>query len=141
MAKLIEVLKKEHTVIAEALDKVRGQGLTSKEGQNSLLAAKKGLLGHLKKEDLLLYPVLNKAAESDASLKRTLETFAKDMEGISRAALEFFEKYSDGGLGLEFGRDFGKFYALLCQRISKEENIIFEKYDELNQHLDINIFA
>ena len=141
MAKLIEVLKKEHTVIAETLDKARSQGLTSKGGQNSLLAVKMGLLAHLKKEDVLLYPVLNKAAESDANLKRTLETFAKDMEGISRAALEFFEKYSDGGLGLEFGRDFGKFYALLTQRVSKEENIIFKKYDELNQQIDVNIFT
>ena len=141
MAKLIEVLKKEHTVIAEALDNVRGQGLTSKKGQKFLLAAKKGLLAHLKKEDVLLYPVLNKAAENDVNLKRTLETFAKDMEEISKAALEFFEKYSDGGLGLEFGRDFGKFYGLLSLRISKEENIIFAKYDELNQQIDVNIFA
>jgi len=141
MAKLIEVLKKEHTVIAETLNKARDQGLTSKEGQNVLLAAKNGLLAHLQKEDVHLYPVLNKAAESDANLKRTLETFAKDMEEISRAALEFFEKYSDGGSGLEFGRDLGKFYTLLYQRISKEEKIIFEKYDELNQQIGVSIFA
>jgi hypothetical protein len=99
------------------------------------------LLAHLKKEDVLFYPVLNKAAESDTNLKRTLEIFAKDMEGISRTALEFFGKYSDGGSGLEFGTDFGKFYGVLSQRISKEENILFEKYDELNQQIDVNIFA
>ena len=141
MTKLVEVLKKEHTVIAEALVNARGQGFTSIEGQKFFLAAKKGLLAHLKKEDVLLYPVLNKAAENDVNLKRTLETFAKDMEEISKVALEFFEKYSDGGSGLEFGRDFGKFYGLLSQRISKEENIILAKYDELNQQIDVNIFT
>jgi len=62
-----------------------------------------------------------------------LDNFAKDMEVISEAAFEFFEKYSTGGSGIEFAKDFGRLFALLSQRISKEENIIYKKYEELNQ--------
>ena len=131
MSKLVEELRKEHAVIAETLNKVKSLGFTLKEGQNTLLAAKSGFLAHLKKEDEQLYPVLKNAAESDANLKRSLDAFAKDMNEISKAALEFFDKYSTGGSGMEFAKDFGKVFATLSQRIRKEENILYQKYDEL----------
>ncbi len=133
MSKLVEELKKDHAVIAETLNKVKKLGIVSTEGQNTLLAAKNGLLAHLKNEDEQLYPVLNNAAKSDANLKRNLEMFAKDMDTISKTALEFFDKYSAGGSGIEFARDFGKLFATLSQRISKEERIIYKEYDKLKQ--------
>ncbi len=133
MSRLVEELKQDHKVIAETLNKVKGLGITSEEGQSTLLSAKAGLLAHLKKEDEQLYPVLNNAAKSDDNLKRQLDIFAKDMEGISIGALEFFAKYSSGGSGIEFAKDFGSLFATLSQRIGKEESIIYKKYDELKQ--------
>ncbi len=133
MSKLVDELKRDHSVIAETLNKVSSLGVTSKEGQNTLLAAKSSLLAHLKKEDEELYPVLNNAAESDATLKQTLDVFAKDMTGISKAALDFFEKYSTGGSGIEFAKDFGRLFGKLSQRISQEENILYKKHDEIKQ--------
>jgi len=133
MSKLIEELKKEHVVISEIFNKIKELGITSKEGQNTLLTAKTGLLAHLKKEDAQLYPVLNKAAARDSNLKRTLDLFAKDMDEISKIAFDFFNKYAKGGSGLEFAKDFGKLYATFTQRIRKEENTIYAKYDELEQ--------
>jgi hypothetical protein len=131
MSKLVEELKKEHSVIAEILNNVKSLGIASEQGQKTLLAAKNVFLAHLKKEDEQLYLVLNNAAESDVNLKWTLDMYAKDMEGISKAALEFFEKYSTGGSGIKFAEDYGSFVAKLSQRIRKEENIIYAKYDEL----------
>ena len=133
MSQLVEELKKEHTVIAETLKKVKSLGVTSEEGQKTLIAAKGGLLAHLKKEDEQLYPILNKAAESDPNLKRTLDWFAKDMNEISKAALDFFDKYSTASSSMEFAKDFGGLSATLSIRISKEENIIYVKYDELKK--------
>ncbi len=133
MSNLVEELKKEHALIVEILNKVKDLGINSEEGQKMFISAKNGLLAHIKKEDELFYPLLYKAAESDADLKRTLDTFAKDMEVISKAVLEFFEKYSNGGSGLEFAKDFGKIYSKLSQRIFKEENIIYKKYNELEK--------
>ena len=131
MSKLIDELKQQHTEIADTLRKVTSIGVTSERGQKILLAAKSNLLAHLNKEDRELYPVLQKAAESNAKLKVTLELYAKDMDKISKAALEFFEKYSTGGSGLEFARDFGKIQRALHQRIRNEESTLYKKYDEL----------
>jgi hypothetical protein len=133
MSKLIEELEKEHAVIVETLSKVKKFGITSSEGQNTLIAAKNGFLAHLKKEDDQLYPFLNKAAESNAALKQTLEMFAKDMDAISKTALDFFDKYSIGGSGIEFAMDFGALSAKLSQRIFKEESTIYKKYVELKK--------
>lgn len=132
MTRLIESLKAEHLVIAQTLNKVKAAGINTKEGQVILLSAKKGLLAHLKKEDRELYPLLNKAAESDQNLKRTLALFANDMNDISFRALAFFDKYSANASGIEFARDFGGLFATLSQRIRKEENIIYKKFDEIN---------
>ena len=133
MSALVEELRNEHTVIAETLNKVKTLGISSEEGQSTLLAAKMGLLAHLKKEDEQLYPVLRNAAKSDARLKKTLDTFARDMDAISQTALEFFDKYSTGGSGIEFAKDFGRLFATLSMRISSEEKIVYAKYDELMQ--------
>lgn len=132
MSQLIEELKKEHTLIVDILNEVAKLGITSNEGQRKLLDAKQGLLAHLKKEDDRLYPVLKSAAEKNPALKQTLDIFAKDMTGISKAAIDFFGKYSQGGSGLEFARDIGKLFTTLKSRIRKEEDILYKEYDRLN---------
>ena len=133
MSKLVNELIKEHSVIFETLNEVKALGIGSKEGQNTLLAVKSGLLAHLNKEDEQLYPILNNAAASDANLSRSLDLFAKDMDEISNVAMEFFNKHSTGGSGLEFSKDFGGLFATLHQRMRKEEGILYQKYDKLEQ--------
>lgn len=132
MSQLIEELKKEHTVIVDILNEVSKLGITTKEGQRKLLDAKQGLLAHLKKEDDRLYPVLKTAAEKNPALKQTLDLFAQDMAGISKAAIDFFAKYSQGGSGLEFARDIGALFTTLKSRIRKEEDILYSEFDRLN---------
>ncbi|MET1254847.1 hemerythrin domain-containing protein [Aliikangiella maris] len=131
MAKLVDELQQEHQVIIGYLDAIRVAGVTSPEGQSKLQLARKGLLAHLKKEDERLYPLLNKAAQSSPELKRTLEIFAKDMDEISRNAEAFFHKYSNGGSGIEFAKDFGSLIATLNQRIQKEESVIYKRFNEI----------
>ena len=133
MPKLIEELKKEHTVIVETLNRIKKLGISSAEGKNTLLAAKNILLAHLKKEDEQLYPFLNKVAKNNDNLARILEIFAKDIDIISKTALDFFDKYSTSYSGIEFAKSFGNLFATLSQRISKEEKIIYKKYDELKR--------
>lgn len=133
MSKLVEELKQEHASLVEVLEKVRTLGISSEDGQKLFLSAKEGLLLHLKKEDEQLYPSLRNAAENNEKLQRTLDTFFKDMETISTAALEFFNKYSRGGAGIEFAKDFGRLFATLGSRIRREENLLYPEYDKLNQ--------
>lgn len=133
MVNLIEELRNDHAKIVEVLTKVKELGITSKEGQDILLAAKEGLLAHLKKEDGRLYPPLRKAAEKNQALKRTLDRFAKDMEVTSRAALAFFQKYAQGGSDIEFAKDFGRLVGTLSIRIKREEEILLPEYEKLMQ--------
>jgi hypothetical protein len=130
---LVERLKRDHAFIVDALNKVKERGISSKEGQDTLLSAKTALLAHLKAEDEQLYPPLKKEAEKNDTLKGTLDVFAREMETVSKDALRFFDKYSGGGSGLEFARDFGRLYAALSQRIWREENILYPHYDTLNR--------
>lgn len=132
MSKLVEELKREHSVIADILNEVSKLGISTVDGQKKLLDAKTGLLAHLKKEDEQLYPVLRKAAEKDTALQQTLDIFAKDMAGISTAAVGFFGKYANGGSGLEFARDIGGLFTTLKSRIRKEEDILYKEFDKLN---------
>ena len=130
MPKLIQELKEEHVFIAETLSKLKDFGISSQERLEIMIAAKRSLLEHLKKEDEQLYPALNRLAESDADLNRTLEVFAKDMNAISKAVLVFFEKYSAGGSGTEFAKDFGWIIAKLSKRLISEEEVICTRYIE-----------
>ncbi|WDE04368.1 hemerythrin domain-containing protein [Thalassomonas viridans] len=132
MSALIKELTAEHVEITMALNKAKQLGIQSPRGREALLAVKKGLLAHLEKEDRLLYPALNRAAQSNSSLKRTLDVFAADMDKVSASALAFFDKYADGGSGIEFAKEFGGLFATLSQRIRKEETILYKKFDEVS---------
>jgi len=131
---LVQELKKEHAAIASALEKASKLGIGTKEGQLELFRAKTLLLNHLKKEDDKLYPSLRSAAKNNDHLKRTLKSFADDMDKISEAALGFFDKYTDGGSGIEFARDFGGLYSKLSMRIRKEETILYDLFDSLDSN-------
>ena len=131
MSDLVDRLKKEHKILVEALDSMTTLGVTSKDGQEKLYAAKEALLAHLSLEDRELYPVLRKAAESDDAVKRTLDVFAKDMEEISNTALSFFAKYAQGGDSLEFAKELGRLMGALKNRIGREEDVLYAQYDKL----------
>lgn len=132
MSQLTQELKQEHGNIANLLGEITKLGITSTEGQRKLMNAKQGLLAHLKKEDDRLYPALQRAAESNPALKETLDVYAKDMAGISNAAINFFTKYANGGSGIEFGKDIGGLVSTLKVRIRKEEDVLYKEYDKLN---------
>ncbi len=130
MSKLIDELKGDHQKLAQVLTEVKTKGPT-KEGLQLLTASKAALLGHLKKEDTFLYPELKKAAANDNRLKATLDTFASDMDKISKAAIDFFNKWEKGGDGMEFAKDVGNLIAVLQGRIRREESSLYPEYDKV----------
>ena len=131
MSKLVEELKNEHAMVVAALEKVKKLGIGSQEGQEALASVKEALLGHLKKEDEQFYPTLKKAAQNNPRLARSLEAYAGELAEVSKAALQFFEKYARGGISTEFTTDFGKLSAALADRIRKEESYLYAEYDKL----------
>jgi iron-sulfur cluster repair protein YtfE (RIC family) len=131
MPDLIDELKQEHESCAKILNRLHVIGLNTEEGKGLLAQAKIHFLDHLKKEDDMLYPVLLNSAKKDSNLLRSIEGFSQNLEGITSYVKEFFSKYSDGGEGEEFDKDFGKLFTMLSTRIRREELILFKKYREI----------
>ena len=134
MARLIDELKKDHAAIEAMLTRAKDSSISHKEAHKILITAQASLLAHLKKEDAQLYPVLNRAAASDASLKRTVDFYAKDMDEISGNAINFFQKYSspDAAIDIEFAKAFGRLFSTIARRLRSEENSLYKEYEKLN---------
>ena len=132
MDTLITKLKEEHKQLLETLDKINQLGVSSPQGMVLLFSIKNALLDHLEKEDLLLYPVLQAAAEHHPKLKDTLNLFAKDMEKITETATVFFNTYENGSSGVKFATDFGTMLGTLRVRIRREESILYAEYEKIN---------
>lgn len=134
MARLTDDLKKDHAEIAAMLEQVKDAKTSHKEAHKILLSARATLMKHLRKEDSHLYPLLNSAAAKDEGLKKTLDFYAKDMEGITRNAEAFFDKYTRSGaeLNIEFAVAFGRLFADISRRLRSEESTIYREYDKLS---------
>ena len=134
MPQLIEKLKLDHFEISDLFREIAHLGVTSEEGQKKLLDSKETLLTHLKKEDDELYPVLWEMAKDNHDLKLKLESFANDMDNVTRTISAFFEKYTGGEHGTDFKIDFQKIYLILTERINNEESILFPEYKKSEPH-------
>lgn len=130
MSKLVQELKQDHEKLAQVLSAALSKGPT-KEGLQLLTTSKAALLAHLKKEDTFLYPELKKASLNDKNLKMTLDSFASDMEKVSKAALDFFNKWEKGGDGAEFMKDLSNLLATLSNRIHREETLLYPEFDKI----------
>jgi hypothetical protein len=132
MSNLIEELKNEHKIILDILNQVKTLGISSKTGQEKLLSARNLLISHMKKEDEKYYPAFTRAAANNKDLKIMLVYFVKDMEVVSKKALDLFNKYSQGGDEAEFAGDFKLLYMTLKDRIRIEEETLFKKFNEIS---------
>jgi len=128
MANLIDELRNEHRIMLDILDQVRLMGISSATGQEKFLSIRDLLISHMKKEDEHYYPALMREAEQNDALKLTLDYFARDMEAVSRKAMQLFDKYAQGGAETEFSGDVKLLYMLLRDRIRIEEDTLFKKY-------------
>lgn len=133
MARLIDELKNDHQAMSKLLDRLKDSRVSNDEAHKILLSAQTSLLAHLKKEDSQLYPVLYQAAKENPALKRTVDFYTKDMEEITRKAVEFFEKYSrhDSRIDIEFAKAFGNLFAVISRRLRNEENTLYKEYEKL----------
>jgi len=135
MSSLIEALKAEHKNILKILEDVYQIGPDTEEGHRRLMAAKNGLLAHLKREDDELYPVLEKAGAEDPFLRDILSEFNEDMATVSVLALAFFAKHFLPTSPKVFALEYEHLANTLMERIEKEETIIYKYYDSLDHNI------
>jgi hypothetical protein len=153
MSALIERLKQEHAEITDLLLRAKFLDVRSEGGQKMLLESKHRILSHLSEEDGELYPFLRMKSEDDKDLRTDLDYFEEDMKRVTKAAVQFYARYSEKSLQKEetsksiFGRfsrkktenniqehfvqDFEKLYRILLDRIHQEENILYAAYEKL----------
>jgi hypothetical protein len=135
---LVEELQIEHQSLIKKVREAKGL-----VGSNDLAGAlgiiKTVLLAHLKKEDNRLYPVLLEAAKTDMTVKEIVETFTKEMDGISKAALGFFEKYASNpnAHGDRFVKDFNGLVDVLTRRIVAEETVLYPQYTKIEIRMKV----
>ncbi len=122
----------EHVEIKKALDRIDSIGHFSEEVRVELLIIKDHFLVHLKKEDLDIYPKLQKASMDDEELKNILQFFEDEAELISKFVHIFLDKYSVRNVSsVGFQREFDMIYSVLIKRIEHEEEILFPEYEKL----------
>lgn len=130
MAELILILIQEHRNIIITLDKLKNLEPSSQESKDLLVISKNLLLTHLRKEDDILYPALNKIALEDHKLKIKLDIYAYDMKDISLQTLGFFNKYIGSDNFSQFNDDLNDLYEKQYLRIKKEEEVIYPHYNK-----------
>ena len=59
--------------------------------------------------------------------------FAKDLESVSRAVCEFFEKYDKGVLGMRLLKGFESLFMVLSDRMRNEEKFLYGEYEKINK--------
>jgi len=114
--------KLEHENITTIINRIKHLGVHTMEGRNKLLESKEKLLFHLKKQVEELYPELKKAAETDPNLKNIAMGIETEMQEIADFTSNFFQKYSVGGGGIDFLRDFETLISALESRLEEEES-------------------
>jgi hypothetical protein len=131
MTNLTSTLRLQHLFVSNLLEAAQWIGVEQLDAQRKLRAARIHLLAHFKLEDTLLYPVLFEAAETNADLKHTLEFLAKDMAGVSKEVMSFFDQCHIGGMHHHTTQDLGTILFLVQTRIRREEDTLFAEFDKL----------
>lgn len=128
---LIKELNAEHKVLLKALDLIKQEnGLTDKVRQLLPKTAEQ-LKAHLAKEEAEFYPPMRKAAETNESLRSTLQVMGKEMDEIAEKTLSAFSLWMAGKGSASFVTDFASLYDILDARIKREEHSLYARYLKL----------
>ncbi|MBP7335635.1 hemerythrin domain-containing protein [Niveispirillum sp.] len=131
MSRIVPQLKHDHAELKAILEPVRQHGIGTQEGRRTLLAARTLFIDHIRREDEEFYPDYRRLARQDPLRAATADQFSHEMVALGAQILGFFDKYREGGSGMEFALDFGRMSALLQSRWHKEEAILYARYEEL----------
>ena len=135
--KLIKKLKKQHEDILFLFKNlnsfIEGKDISKTNCMLTLLNLKSELIKHLTLEDKKLYPELDKS--KDEKTRKTSKKFSNEMKGISQAAVDFFNKYSN--LKVEeiekqksFKKEIKELKEVVKVRIELEEKVLYPLYEK-----------
>lgn len=121
MENKIDLLKKEHVAILDALKDARRLGLDTAAGRERLTEAKELFRAHLHHEEEQIYAELRANPATHDIAKR----FHGDMQMLAPTLADFFKTHCEEG-GTENGSsDLGHLLGLLQSRFAKEEYLLY----------------
>lgn len=123
---LIPSLLTDHVNMRAALEDARRHGIATAEGQRRLREVRQLIVDHLRREDAELYPALRACTET----QKLADTYASEMQELSREILAFFDGMAGEHDDLVFARGFGKVMGTLNKRWTREEVRLYPAYDQ-----------
>lgn len=133
---LMVQLTTEHRQLLEIFREIQ---VASNRGEYKKIILKLGqfrslLQGHLLVENVRLYIYLERMFADDTENYELIREVRKEMDGISRSALAFLEKYEglgiDRDLEISFTQDLEAFGTLMMHRIETEERVLYPLYHQ-----------
>ncbi|MFT3913079.1 MAG: hemerythrin domain-containing protein [Anaeromyxobacteraceae bacterium] len=121
----IPLLLEEHRTILAALDELRRSGPGRPAGRDALRALRDLLVGHLAREDALLYPRLRELARTRPHLRILLDGFERETVELGARVEAFFARLEHEGEALKLAGELGGLAADLRQRIHREEHVLY----------------
>ena len=131
MSKIVDELKAEHILLSEKLQKAKENGCFTPEAREYIFEIEEDFKKHLKKEDEQLYVAFHEAAKTDSSIKSLMDNFAKELQSVTDDVINFFEKHEKDSNHEDFEKDIVHLISSVEARITKEEHILYPKYEQL----------
>ncbi len=131
MPDLITTLEHEHKSIMTLLEKARGLGPNSPEGRKILGEATRLLMQHMKRDDEEVFPVLERAADSNGAVKEALRWFVVHRTISAEAVSAVCERLQSPASEFEYAKDFGSLMAIVTNRLQREESILYPVFRQV----------
>ncbi|MBN2811534.1 MAG: hemerythrin domain-containing protein [Spirochaetales bacterium] len=128
---LIKELNADHALLLSKMEEIKSLPETDAGIPRLLGDIKEGLTLHLGKEDREFYPPMRAAAEKNENLRETLKIMGVEMEAITGKAIGLIDGWLENGLSSRFREEFEALFALLKDRIQREETKLYTKYIKL----------
>jgi hypothetical protein len=132
MSQIIDALKQDHVKLIDFFCAINDKDITNAEIFKSFHDIKDLLLLHILKEDETIYPVLNAEANLDQELRKHLDFNDLAFLKLSTLMEDFMHNNCESNIASEANlNQLDTIFQLLGIRISHEEGVLFNKYEEL----------
>ena len=121
MSKLVKHLQQNHDVILNRFQLVKRLGIHTMEGRNQLMESRSQLLRHLDTNRKLFCSQLRNDFRRDPVLLEVIESFELGTQILLEFCREFFEKYAQGGGGVDFFKDFARLKSSFEHQLRREQ--------------------
>ena len=130
LALLVSSLTDEHTSVLELFANVRDAGLGTAASNALLACAGKALQASIHREETDLFPALHRVGVPE-SLRSRVRHSMESLGQLKVQAAEFLGRWSAGGEGLDFARDFGGLVGALQFRMRMDETYLYAPFKQL----------